>query len=56
MKKLLVLLLFVSMLTHGQQIFTPGVSYFDQNNYVEYIAGDLPIIIVVPPSTLIDVG
>ena len=48
MKKLLVLLLFVSMLTHGQQTFIPGVSYFDQNNYVEYIAGNLPIIIVVP--------
>tara|TARA_B100000953_G_C17968332_1_gene405339 strand:- start:74 stop:1102 length:1029 start_codon:yes stop_codon:yes gene_type:complete len=48
MKKLLVLLLFVSMLTHGQQIFIPSVSYFDQNNYVEYIAGNLPIIIVVP--------
>ena len=48
MKKLFFLLLFVSLLAHGQQIFIPGVSYFDQNNYVEYIAGNLPIIIVVP--------
>ena len=48
MRKLLVSLLFSSILTHGQQIFIPGVSYFDQNNYVEYIAGNLPIIIVVP--------
>ena len=48
MKKLSVLFIFVSMLTHGQQIFIPGVSYFDQNNYIEYIAGNLPIIIVVP--------
>jgi len=26
----------------------PGQSYFGQNNYIEYIAGNLPIIIVVP--------
>ena len=48
MKKLLVLLLCVPMFTYGQQTFIPGQSYFGQNNYVEYIAGNLPIIIVVP--------
>lgn len=27
--------------------FTPGVSYFGTNNYIEYIAGNLPVIISV---------
>ena len=48
MKKLLFLFLFASFLTYGQQFFVSGESYFDQNNYVEYIAGNLPIIISVP--------
>ena len=36
------------MISFGQQNFIPGQSYFGQNNYVEYIAGNLPIIIGVP--------
>ena len=28
--------------------FTAGTSYFDSNNYIEYIAGNLPIIITSP--------
>ncbi|MGB8168224.1 MAG: hypothetical protein WCF18_12075, partial [Chthoniobacteraceae bacterium] len=28
--------------------FTPGKSYFGQDNYIEYIAGDLPLIISSP--------
>lgn len=59
MRKLLLLLLLpLSLLVYAQKGFVPGTSYFDQNNYVEYIAGNLPIIIAVPhggvliPSTL----
>ena len=48
MKKLLLLFLCIPILTHGQQVFMPGQSYFGQNSYIEYIAGNLPIIIVVP--------
>ena len=48
MRKLLLLFLCVPILSHGQQTFIPGQSYFGQNNYIEYIAGNLPIIIVVP--------
>lgn len=29
----------------GQTIFTPGQTYFGANNYIEYIAGNVPIII-----------
>jgi hypothetical protein len=28
--------------------FTPGTSYFGTNQYIEYIAGDLPIIVTAP--------
>ena len=48
MRKLFLLFLCVPILFHGQQTFIPGQSYFGQNNYIEYIAGNLPIIIVVP--------
>jgi hypothetical protein len=30
------------------QSFVPGVSYFGRNNYIEYVAGNLPIIISAP--------
>lgn len=30
------------------QSFTPGTSYFSNNDYIEYIAGNLPLIIAVP--------
>ena len=32
----------------GYTQYIPGQSYFSANNYIEYIAGDLPIIIVAP--------
>ena len=48
MKKSLLIFFFLPLLNYGQQAFIAGQSYFGQNNYVEYIAGDLPIIIVVP--------
>jgi hypothetical protein len=34
-----------STTAHGQSIFTPGQTYFGANNYIEYIAGNVPIII-----------
>jgi autotransporter-associated beta strand protein len=30
------------------QTYVPGQSYFGRNNYIEYIAGDLPIIVSAP--------
>jgi hypothetical protein len=42
--------------------YVAGTSYFDANNYIEYIAGDMPIIIVAPhagslePSNLPDIN
>tara|TARA_B100000700_G_C15043982_1_gene856873 strand:- start:551 stop:1576 length:1026 start_codon:yes stop_codon:yes gene_type:complete len=48
MKKLLFFLIFFPLILLGQQTFVPGQSYFGQNNYIEYIAGNLPIIIGVP--------
>ena len=57
MKKSLLIFFFLPLLNYGQQAFIAGQSYFGQNNYVEYIAGDLPIIIVVPHGgTLIPVN
>ena len=41
-----ILLSVISLNVFAQYI--PGQSYFSANNYIEYIAGDLPIIIVVP--------
>jgi hypothetical protein len=32
----------------SQDAFTPGRSYFGRSNYVEYIAGDMPLIISAP--------
>lgn len=34
--------------TAGAQPFTPGVSYFGRSNYIEYIAGELPVILSAP--------
>ncbi|MBL7828010.1 MAG: hypothetical protein JNJ57_15375 [Saprospiraceae bacterium] len=35
------------------QSFTPGQSYFGANNYVEYIAGNMPIILSAPHGGLL---
>jgi hypothetical protein len=32
----------------GQPAYEPGKSYFGRSNYVEYIAGDLPVIVSAP--------
>ena len=32
----------------GQAVYEPGRSYFGRSNYVEYIAGDMPLIISAP--------
>ena len=32
----------------GQSVYEPGKSYFGRSNYVEYIAGDMPIIVSAP--------
>lgn len=47
MKKLLLILCFFPILAICQT-YTPGQSYFDANNYVEYIAGNLPIVLSAP--------
>ncbi len=35
------------------QSYTPGVSYFGTNGYVEYLAGNLPIIVTAPHGGLL---
>lgn len=52
---LLLPLLFLSLVSTGQsQIFIPGQSYFGTNGYVEYLAGNLPIIITAPHGGLLN--
>jgi N-formylglutamate amidohydrolase len=46
MKKLL--LLFFMPLVLSAQTYTPGQSYFGANQYIEYIAGNCPVIISAP--------
>lgn len=48
MKKALFTLLFLRFLTLNAQTFTTGNRYFGRNNYIEYRAGNLPIIITAP--------
>ncbi|MDX1913190.1 MAG: hypothetical protein SFV22_16975 [Saprospiraceae bacterium] len=54
------LLFFIGIQPVPGQTFTPGVSYFGANGYVEYLAGNLPIIMTAPhggllsPATLPD--
>ncbi len=44
----LVVCCLTSIGTLGQTAWEPGKSYFGRSNYVEYIAGDLPLIISAP--------
>ena len=37
----------------GQDNFVPGQSYFGRSNYVEYLAGDMPLIISAPHGGLL---
>ncbi len=55
MKKLvLVALLFSSLFFKlSGQSYTPGQSYFGTNGYVEYLAGNLPIILTAPHGGLL---
>ena len=48
MKKNLFILLFLGFLTLNAQTYTAGSRYFGRNNYIEYRAGNLPIIISAP--------
>ncbi len=47
MKYLLTWLLAIPMVLTAQP-YTPGESYFGANNYIEYLAGNLPIILSAP--------
>lgn len=40
--------LLLTLSTAAQQVFVPGQSYFGTNNYIEYIAGNMPLIITAP--------
>lgn len=49
MKKLIVFLLPLLFITSNLKAqYIPGASYYGVNQYIEYIAGDMPIIIVAP--------
>jgi hypothetical protein len=49
MSKLIFSLFFLFSLNVSYcQTFTPGNSYFGRNNYIEYMAGNMPVIISVP--------
>jgi N-formylglutamate amidohydrolase len=60
MKKALSILLFLGFLTLKAQPYTSGNRYFGRNDYIEYRAGNLPIIITAPhggrlePTTIPD--
>ncbi len=41
-------LILLSALWIGAQTYLPGHSYFDAHQYIQYIAGDLPVIISAP--------
>jgi autotransporter-associated beta strand protein len=41
-------LLFLLKISALAQTYLPNVAYFDRSNYVEYVAGDLPVIISAP--------
>jgi hypothetical protein len=43
-----ILLLLLIQGVANSQTFLPGKSYFGRNNYIEYMAGNLPLIISVP--------
>jgi len=43
-----VVLFLLTGLVASSQPYIPGVSYFGRNNYIEYIAGNIPLIISVP--------
>jgi hypothetical protein len=45
---IVVLIFTLTTLVASSQPYIPGVSYFGRNNYIEYIAGNIPLIISVP--------
>ncbi len=46
--QLILSMFFLSSLQGTAQTYTPGTSYLDENGYVEYLAGNLPIVLSVP--------
>ena len=62
MKACCIFLVFISFTSKLLAQFTPGVSYYGVNNYIEYIPGDIPIIFVAPhagelePANLPDIN
>lgn len=54
MMRILLCLLFQGLLSSlFAQAFVPGQSYFGANNYVEYIAGNMPIVLSAPHGGLL---
>jgi len=47
-KKILILILLLVSGIASSQFYTPGSSYFGRASYIEYIAGNLPLILSVP--------
>ena len=43
-----VLLTLVSLTAQGLAAYVPGQSYYGRNNYIEYIAGNAPLILTAP--------
>src|SRR4051794_11480332 len=41
-------LFFATMVAQGADDYQPGQSYFGRNRYIEYLAGDLPVILSAP--------
>lgn len=53
-KQILSLVLFLFLVFKGYgQTYVPGQSYFGSNGYVEYLAGNLPLIITAPHGGLL---
>lgn len=46
--RIAIMLFFLAGIAAYSQPFIPGTSYFGRNNYIEYIAGNFPLIISVP--------
>jgi len=47
-RRMVLALIILSQYTAYSQTYIPGNSYFGRNNYIEYIAGNFPLIISVP--------
>jgi hypothetical protein len=52
MRTITLFLLAIALRTHAQP-YTPGQSYFGSNNYTEYVAGNMPLILSAPHGGLL---